>query len=682
MLFPNLNPVYYADQDASLIERKESFYTQCLMINQLFWSEADTDMRFYSGEQSVLTNYYGQVPVNRRKQFAFNRIRRSIDMVGGHQRRNRKSTIVVPIENASNQTADDFTKVIMWNNNQEGILETISDAFLSSLVTGMSLLHVWLDFRSDPISGNIKVDSKPYNTFLIDPYFRKTDLSDCNGILMRTPITKLSAMSLFPGREDEILGLPSGDWRDGKFNLLPEAYAYGPKNLLMHDEFYYKDFRKATMLIDTQTGETMEWKSEDKEALRYYLQQYPTVTVSEQSIPTVSCDIFLQERVMYSGPNPLGIDKYPFVPVLCYYHPEMPDFAWRVQGMTRGMRDAQYLYNRRRIIELDILESQTTSGFIYKENALVNPADVFMTGQGKGIALKSSAQMTDVQQIQPPQIPQSMTQLSELLAKEVQEISGVNEELLGSAIDDKAGILSMLRQGAGLTLLQKIFDQLDYAQKLLGHIQLETIQNNFAPGKVKTILQREPSPEFYNKNFGRYDCVIEEGMYTSTQKQMQFAQLLQLREAGVPIPDDQLLESATIQNKKELIEAIQKQNEQRSQMEQQQQQVAMQELAARAERSHALAYAETAQGNERNSRVHENIAAAEERKHEAAKEDDVALLNLVKAIKELESVDFDNVHKLITMSQLLKTAETVTTKNIPETPPMLAGQPQQAGQMA
>ena len=35
----------------------------------------------------------------------------------------------------------------------------------------------------------------------------------------------------------------------------------------------------------------------------------------------------------------------------------------------------------------------------------------------------------------------------------ITKISGVNEELLGSATDDKEGILSMLRQVAGLTNL-------------------------------------------------------------------------------------------------------------------------------------------------------------------------------------------------------------------------------------
>jgi hypothetical protein len=83
----------------------------------------------------------------------------------------------------------------------------------------------------------------------------------------------------------------------------------------------------------------------------------------------------------------------------------------RIQGVVRGLRDAQFLYNRRKVAELDILESQINSGFIYKENALVNPADVFLTGQGRGLALKRDAQMTDVQKIEAPQIPPSMIQL-------------------------------------------------------------------------------------------------------------------------------------------------------------------------------------------------------------------------------------------------------------------------------
>ena len=86
--------------------------------------------------------------------------------------------------------------------------------------------------------------------------------------------------------------------------------------------------------------------------------------------------------------------------------------------MVRGLRDAQFLYNRRRIIELDILESAITSGWKVKEGALVNPDDAFLNGQGRALFLKDTAQMTDAEQIVPPQVPPSMIQLSELLAKE------------------------------------------------------------------------------------------------------------------------------------------------------------------------------------------------------------------------------------------------------------------------
>jgi len=644
----------------------EAFYAESITINQSFWAEADTDTRFETGDQTLWNDLYGNLPANRGRQFNFNRIRRVINMISGHQRRNRKSTIVTPVENGDSETADQFTKVMMWINNQEHVLETISEAFQGALVTGMNLLQVWVDYRTDPVSGNIKVDNCSYNSFLIDPYFRKADLSDCNALWKRSFLTKREVISLLPDQSEEILGLignESGTGRDGKFQFMPESYNYGYKNLLTYDEFYYRDYRTQKMLVDAETGETMEWKSDNQEGLEAFLAQYPSVTIIESEIPTVNLAIVVQGKVMYDGPNPIGTDKYPFIPVLGYYNPQMPYFPWRIQGVVRGLRDAQYLYNRRRIIELDILEAQMTSGWIYKENALVNPKDVFLSGQGRGLALKEEAQMSDVQQIVAPQIPPSMIQLSELLAREVMEISGVNEELLGSAMDDKAGVLSMLRQGAGLTTLQTLFDQLDRSQKLLGEIIIDIVQANFTPGKVKRILEEEePTPQFYNKAFGKYNAVVEEGLNTSTQKQMQFAQMLQLREAGVPITTQDLLEAATIQGKKKIIENAVKQEQQQAQMQQMQMQSAMQQQQAQIELSHARAQADIGLYEERSSRVAENRSMAIERLHKANAEDESALLSKVKALKELESMDLSHLERLLSMAQGLKQSEVVQSE--------------------
>ncbi|MFI5332615.1 MAG: hypothetical protein ACHQVS_00780 [Candidatus Babeliales bacterium] len=662
MLFPQLGPQYLDDKDRAILARMESFYAESITINQSFWGEADTDTRFYTGDQTLWNDLYGNLPANRRRQFSFNRIMRVVNMIHGHQCRNRKSIIATGVENADAKTADQFTKIILNINQQENVLETISTAFRGALVTGMNLLQIWVDYRQDPVSGNIKVDYLPYNAFLIDPFFTKHDLSDCNSLWTRKFLTKRECIALLSEHVEEIMGLSgndSGNGRDGKFQFAPQSYNYGMKNLLTYDEYYYRTYRTQQMLVDSQTGETMEWKSNNEEGLKQFLQMYPSVTIIEQEIPTVNVALVVQGKVMYDGPNPLGIDSYPFVPVWAYYEPQSPYFPWRIQGVVRGLRDAQYLYNRRKAIELDILESQINSGFKFKENALVNPRDVWeQQGQGRGVAIKEEAQMTDVEQILPPQVPPSMIELSKILAEEISQISGVNEELLGSAMDDKAGILSMLRQGAGLTTLQGLFDNLDNAQKTLGKLMIDIIQTNYTPGKVKKILEgEEPQPQFYNKAFGVYHAVVEDGLNSSTQKQMQFAQMLQLREVGVPITDEDLLEAATLQGKSDMVENMQAQKQQAMQMQMQQMQLDMQEQMANIDLAKARATADEGLGVERYSRVQENQALARERDAAAEKDHEIGVLNVIKALKEIDSIDIDQMNKLIALSHLLKQHE-------------------------
>lgn len=653
-VFPRLTPEFLTDADRTIRDRMETFYMESITANQSFWSEADLDTRFEAGDQTVWNDMYGNIPATRRKQFNFNRIRRVVNMISGHQRRTRKSTIVVPVENGDSTTADQFTKVQMWVNQRDNISETISEAFHGALVTGMNLLQVWVDYRNDPISGNIRVDNCSYNSFLIDPFFKKPDLSDCNGLWKRSFLSKHECASLLPEYSDEIMALTVRNTQDGKFQYMPENYDWGQRSLLTYDEFYYRDYRRQRMLVDTVTGETTEWRSNDEDKLQEFLALYPQVTVITQDIPTVKLAIVVQGKVFYDGQNPLGIDTYPFIPVFGYYNPQLSYFPWRLQGVVRGLRDAQFLYNRRKCIELDLLESQINSGWKYKENALVDPRDVFLSGQGRGLAIKEEASLTDVEQILPPQIPPSMFALSEQLGREIQEISGVNDELLGSASDDKAGILSMLRQGAGLTTLQTLFDQLDRSQKLLGRTILDVIQNNFTPGKVQRIIEEEPTPEFYNKTFGKYDAVIEEGFNTSTQRQMNFAQLLQLRELGIPIPNESLLDAATIQNKTKLIEQINAAEQAQQQLQMQQQQLAAQEQAASIRLANARATADEGLGVERYSRIAENQTMADERKTES-------LLNLVKALKELEDMDITQIQRLVSLSKELQSASSSET---------------------
>lgn len=669
---------YKTDKDREILNRIEFFAEENMSHNQYGWAEADRDYRFYIDDQNAWAQQYSHVPHARRPKFGFNHIRRTINMVSGYQRQHRKSTIVTPVEYATQETADDFTQAFMHIDRSAGVSNCISEAFEGALITGMNLLQLWVDYRNDPISGDIKIDKCAYNEFMIDPYFRKPDLSDCRGILKRSYLSRQEILSLMPEHEDIIMSLSAQTGSpDGKFNYMPEAYGFNNSNLLTYDEFYYRDFRNQKLLVDTITGETMEWTSDDKETLDSFLAHYPQIEVFNQEIPTVKLAIVAQGEVLYDDVQPSGLDEYPFVPVFAYFNPDVPYLPDRVQGMVRGLRDAQFLYNRRMCINLDVLESQVNSGWIYKENALINPKDVFMSGQGRGIALKDDAQVTDVQRIDPPQIPPSMLEMSQMLSKEIQEISGVNEELLGSAEEDTAGILSMLRQGAGLTTLQSLFDQLDFAQKHLGRLMISLIQKNYTPAKMERILGQEPSEEFYNKNFGKYDSAVEEGFNTTTQRQMEFAQLVKLREAGVPVPDEALIQSATVQNKTKLIEMITQNQQQAQEMEQAKAESQISESRARAELVRAQAQADIGLAQERMSNIEknraqaiENVEKSYETRMDAQDAHEDALLKRVKAVKEIEEMDLNKIQRLLDMLEMVKRQSEITYDTDPMDPPL------------
>ncbi len=658
--------------DFSAIKTKmDQDYTNNLSLWSIAWSQGNIDVRLEAGDSSLMAQLNNQVLSSGSNSYYFNRVRPICNMISGYQRRNRKSTIVVPLENGDQKTADQFTKILLQIYKKENVYETISEAFhQGACITGMNLLQVYLDFTNDPLNGDVKVDNLAYNEFMIDPYFRKPDLSDASFIWRRSYLTHSAAAALMPEDMYEsvmsLQGNPTGMARDGRFQYMPEAFGYAQGNRISYDEYWYRDYRRARLLYDTVTGEVVDVSTNNEEDIKRFLADFPQVKMVEKSIPTVRLAIMIQDTVFYDGENPLGIDDYPFIPVIGFYNKSMPYMYQRISGVCRSLRDPQILFNRRVILSADLLESQVNSGWLFKENAPVDVKHLFQTGQGRIIPVKDEAQLADIQPIIPPQIPPSFFQLQETFDKEMYNCAGVSEENLGKIVEDNAsGYLSALRQGAGLTAQQPIFDRLDLSQNMLGERIMQIIQANYTPGKIQRILEGEqPAQLFYNKAFGKYHCMVELGFNTESQKQMEFAQLMELRKLGVAISDTQMISKATIQGKDDLIKEMQVAAEGQQKMQQQQAMLQMQELQAKAELAHARSEADRGLAYERISRVEENHALAQKQLAESNKEDELALLNKVKILKELETIDISHLQTLIGLSNQLKAAEQATVKQV------------------
>lgn len=650
--YEQMSPGYIDSGDPTtkgIKQRMDADYQQSYPLCAAYWQQGAIDMRFKAGDQTLWSMIYGDTQYYQARRFFFNLIRRHINMICGYQRKNRKSAVAVPVRDAD-QLADDYNAILKYVENRAGSAEYFSQAFEGGVSTGQCLVHMYMDYTMDPISGDLFEDTVSYNNFLIDPYYRKQDFSDCNFIWRRRWVSQQIAMALLPGRASEIKKMRPTGIKDGRFPMQAELLNLNTGDLYCYDEYHYRDMREATLIIDPRSGESHEWEPDEtaaKDELDQILSQQPWLVIKKIQKPTVKLAISLGGKTMYDGPNLLGVDEFPFVPLLCYYEPDLQSYAWRCQGVIRNLRDAQYLYNRRKVIELDILESQINSGWIYPIDAVTDPKAFRQSGQGFLVPLKAGHLPGEVQRIDPPGIPESMLALSQSLSEDITKISGVNEELLGAATDDKAALLSMMRQGAGLTTLQTIFDKADYSLRLLGKLRLNSIRKNFSPGKVRTILGHDPDPRFFNADSTKYDIIVEEGMYTTSQRQLELEQKLRFREMGMPIPDESIIKSAFISGKAELIEQMQ----QASQAQQQQQQAQAQEEAKKTNSDimakFAKAKADLAIAQERVSKIADNTAQAE---HNAAKAD----MELVKMMIELEDLDRRGLREALDLADLIK----------------------------
>ncbi len=636
-LYENNSSIY---QDGyELRQMVEHFYLNYSSANAAFQAQANLDLNYYAGDQSVWNNYYGPNAYMRQKQYIFNLIKKYVETPGGHQRNTRKSTIAIPVGNSDQHTADQFSKMISFIERDTDFQSILSDAFTyGSLITGLNFIAPYLDYTEDPVNGDIKFERIPATSVYIDPYWTKMDLSDCNFILRRQYFTPTQVSALLPEYRKEIMAMKGGLSRDGKFQYVPQNFNFDMSNLLTYDEVDFLAMRERKTILDVETGDSKEWYGPEDE-LRWILSQSEgRLKYQEDSIPTVKQGILVNGHPYYDGENLMGVDYHRYTPLVGHYSPELPNFEWRCTGIVRPLRDPQFLFNRRQVISLDILESVGTSGYFATEGSVIDPESLYKTGQGIVIWRKKGSSPDDVQKIPPQDLSPAISKMTEDMAGLLEQISGQPKEAFGMAEDDIPGVLAIQRQGAGAVGLKRLFDNCDLAQQIIWRKTLPIIQKHYTPSKIQRIIQEEPSQEFNSQTFGRYDVVIEEGIYSTTQKQQQAVQLMQMRQAGMNIPEEFIIKQIPLQNKEELIEAMQQAAQAQQQQQQQLAQVQMEEQKATIEMANAQAEYQRAGTQERLSEIIFNEQQAVERSAEAEKDLEQAFLNKVKGLKEIETM--------------------------------------------
>lgn len=647
----------------SLRQQMRRNYDDTQNILNTQWTQADYDQRQCIGDQQVWQLLYPgtQQPPNR--NMSFNITNGAVQMVSGWQRKNRKSTICIPIQNQMQKTADQLTKCLYHVHDSAGAYQVYSTAFEQGALTqGLGFISIYRDLtKGDPISGDICLRYIDMKSCIFDPFFRKPSMIDARFFWTRQFFDRQEAALLYSDFHDKIMSLPPGNYRDEKFYYMPEVYQIQYPNLIAMDEYWYASTRSATYLVDKKTEEVQEWEKDDEELDKSLTLFYrknkefkDRFAVLKKPKPTVRRALMVNDKVFSDEPDPNRIDRYPVVPILGYFNPDTPYYAYKFRGIVRDSRSAQHLFNRRKIVDLDICESQQ-QGLKIKKGALVTPQDGLNAGNGRILTIDDEYQMTDVEPMQI--IPPSpvLLQMEDMLKSTAMEILGASEVMMGFEVDDKSGLMTALRQGAGLVRLQSLFDQLDEAQKQCGGIIIEMIQKLWTEGKVRQVIGEDPTPEFQDKLFFKYGAKVVQGMLTETQQQLELNQLLYFKQVtGIDIPNEEILEIAQIQNKDRIVKKIAEREKAAAEQAQQMSQLQMQQLQI--DNQTKLSYANSQDGlaDERRAKIQLDRAVNEERLSRAGEERAAGAVNLLKALKELEGMDLTHMTQKIEALMQLK----------------------------
>lgn len=643
--------------DSDALNRMHSFRRVSLPINQTHWAEADIDTRFEAGDQVLWDKIGSAMKTVNQSSFVLNRIRRIINMISGQQRQNRRTLVSSPAQKSDEETSSQFSKLLIWITQKESLNPLFSDVYRDILITGISFIELAMDYTEDPISGDIKFHKCDYNSMIIDPYFKKKDLSDCNGILRRSYLTRSECKLLQPAKADLIDKMQYASKSDSYFSGMVEAQDLNRSRLFAYDEFYYRAYRQKKVLYDEETGEVTEWRGIDPGGLERYLELYPQVTLSETTVPTVNLTVTINDEVMYDGLNPQGLDVYPFVPFFVDYNPNIKDYSLRIQGKVRGLRDPQFLYNRRKILEMNSLEAQTEPGWIFRPDYLIDKRSPYRP-QGNIAVKKDTPPLDDViKRSTTPSWDPNVTSVGDAMGDEMEINAGLSKEMFGTDTKDIAGVTVAYRHRSALAGLQGTLDNLDEAMGYVGDRIISLMQINFTAGKVQRIIEEQPTQQFYDRAFGKYDCVVEDGLNTTTQMQMQFANLLNLKDVGVTVPGEMLIDNAPLQNKKELREAVARAEQQAAEVEQRKLQGDMEEQQARVRLADSRAYADESRGHKDISEIQENEADTAEKYSAAQKNRALGELSIAKTLKELDDIDISQMEKLLNMAMMMKAEE-------------------------
>ena len=188
-------------------------------------------------------------------------------------------------------------------------------------------------------------------------------------------------------------------------------------------------------------------------------------------------------------------DHFTIVPYFPYFRRGKPF------GMVRNLLSPQEQLNKITSQELHIVNTTANSGWIVESGSLsgMTPDDLEEHGAETGLVLEFNRGSSPPAKIPPNQIPTGLDRLGQKAARNIKEISGITDAMLGMDSPEVSGVAIQQKQGRGSLLLQVPLDNLAKTRQYLAEKILHMVQTYYTEERIIQITDESDPYKPRNK---------------------------------------------------------------------------------------------------------------------------------------------------------------------------------------
>lgn len=536
---------------------------------------------FYCGEQ------WDPADKNKLKQegrpaLTINMVRSTVNAILGTHATRRSDIKFKHKRNGSAHTAVLLDKVAMSILDDNHYEEKERTVFADGVIQDRGYLDVRIGFKEN-MQGEVQIMAKDPREVILDPDAKEYDPTTWSRVITSGWVTPDNFKATYGvDKYNQLDGIWStsanyaddsillgeqafGDLEEGDNSTSIDREDKNIQKIRVIDHQYYK-LAQVKYFVDPHTGDAKQcpdaWGPDRIEefALRNNLFIH---TRTERRVRwTVSADKVL-----------LHDEWSPYTTFTII--PFFPNFRrGKPLGVVRDLISPQELVNKTCSQELHIVNTTANSGYIVEEGALQNMTIDELKSQGSktGVVIEMArGRMDALEKIKPNSIPTGLDRISAKAQQNFRVISGVNDAMLGMESPEVSGVAIEQKKASGSVQIDVMLANLKKTRIMLAEKILELIQNFYTEERVilvdDPVNPNAPTEEVHinqiaageiinNITLGEYSVAISDQPSRDTYGDVQFAELIALRTAGVLIPDDRVIERSNLEDKMPLAEEV------------------------------------------------------------------------------------------------------------------------------